>query len=83
MEENRFTFDTLERYKGSTFAAHLSDGRTMYLHADIITDWGIREGLEVSRSELRAIIYASNFRRAYQRALYLLALSKYIQKVLW
>lgn len=60
------------RYKGSTYEAELDDGRKLYLHADIITDFGIRAGMETDRDELRKIVYASNFRRAYQRALYLL-----------
>lgn len=60
------------RYKGSTYEAELDDGRRLYLHADIITDFGIYAGMETDRETLKRIIYASNFRRAYQRALYLL-----------
>lgn len=60
------------RYKGSTYEAELDDGRKLYLHADIIIDFGIHAGMETDRDTLRKIIYASNFRRAYQRALYLL-----------
>ena len=60
------------RYKGSTYEAEHDDGRKLYLHADIITDFGIHAGMETDRDTLRKIIYASNFRRAYQRALYLL-----------
>ena len=63
---------SVTRYKGSTYEAELDDGRKLYLHADIITDYGIHAGMETDRDELRKIIYASNFRRAYQRALYLL-----------
>ena len=63
---------SVTRYKGSTYEAELDDGRKLYLHADIITDFGIRAGMETDRDTLRKIIYASNFRRAYQRALYLL-----------
>ncbi len=63
---------SLQRYKGSVFAAELDDGRTLYLHADTVTDFGLRAGTELDRDELRKVVYASNFRRAYQRALYLL-----------
>lgn len=63
---------SVTRYKGSTYEAELDDGRKLYLHADIITDFGIRAGMETDRETLRKIIYASNFRRAYQRALFLL-----------
>ena len=63
---------SVTRYKGSTYEAELDDGRKLYLHADIITDFGIHAGMETDRDTLRKIVYASNFRRAYQRALYLL-----------
>jgi regulatory protein len=63
---------SVTRYKGSTYEAELDDGRKLYLHADIITDFGIKAGMETDRDTLRKIVYASNFRRAYQRALYLL-----------
>ena len=63
---------SVTRYKGSTYEAELDDGRKLYLHADIITDFGIHAGMETDRETLKKIVYASNFRRAYQRALYLL-----------
>ena len=63
---------SVTKYKGSTYEAELDDGQKLYLHADIITDFGIHAGMETDRDTLRKIVYASNFRRAYQRALYLL-----------
>ncbi|MCM1505616.1 MAG: RecX family transcriptional regulator [Ruminococcus flavefaciens] len=59
-------------YKGTTFEVETDEERKFYLHADIIADFGICEGMEIDRPELRRIIYASNFRRAYQYALYCL-----------
>ena len=69
--------DSVARYKGSTYEVELDDGRKLYLHADIITDFGIHAGMETDRETLKKIIYASNFRRAYQRALYLLDYKDY------
>lgn len=63
---------SLTRYKGSTFEVELDYQRKIYLHADIIHDHSLRQGTQLERDELKRIIYASNFRRAYQRALYLL-----------
>ena len=63
---------SVSKYKGSTYEAEFDDGRKLYLHADIITDFGIHAGMETDRDTLKKIVYASNFRRAYQRALYLL-----------
>lgn len=59
-------------YKGSTYEIQTDDEKTFYLHADIIADFGICENMELERSELHKIIYASNFRRAYQYSLYCL-----------
>ncbi|MDE6848767.1 MAG: RecX family transcriptional regulator, partial [Ruminococcus sp.] len=59
-------------YKGTTYEAEIDDTRKIYLHADIIADFNIHEGMELERSELKKIIYASTFRRAYQYALYCL-----------
>lgn len=59
-------------YKGTTYEVETDIEKNFYLHADIISDFGICEGMELERSELRKIIYASNFRRAYQYALYCL-----------
>ncbi len=63
---------SLQKYKGSTYEAELDYERKIYLHADIIVDFGLRVDDNIDRGRLREIIWASNFRRAYQRALYLL-----------
>ena len=56
-------------YKGTTYEVEIDNEKKFYLHADIIADFGICEKMELDRSQLRKIIYASNFRRAYQYAL--------------
>ncbi len=61
---------SLRQYKGTTYEAELDDDRKIYLHIDIVTDFGLYCGMELERDTLRKIIYASNFRRAYQYALY-------------
>ncbi|MCQ2459437.1 MAG: RecX family transcriptional regulator [Ruminococcus sp.] len=63
---------SVSRYKGTTFQAVLDDGRTLYLHSDIIADFSVRPEMEINTDELKKIVYASNFRRAFQRALFLL-----------
>ncbi|MBQ9139362.1 MAG: hypothetical protein IJX61_01985, partial [Ruminococcus sp.] len=60
----------LTHYKGKTFEVEIDNERKLYLHIDIITDFGISKGMEIERTELRKIVYASNFRRAYEYALY-------------
>lgn len=61
---------SVEKYKGTTYEVEIDNERKIYLHIDIITDFGVRTGMMLERDELRKIIYASNFRRAYQFALY-------------
>lgn len=63
---------SLKVYKGTTYEVTTDEQKKFYLHADIIADFGICEGMQLDRPELRKIIYASNFRRAYQYALYCL-----------
>lgn len=74
---------SLKKYKGSTFEAELDYERKIYLHADIIADFGLREDDELDRERLREIIRASNFRRAYQRALYLLDYRDYSREEMY
>ncbi|MDE5584419.1 MAG: recombination regulator RecX [Ruminococcus sp.] len=73
---------SLKIYKGSTYEAEIDFSRKIYLHADIISDFGIYQGMEVDSAEMKKIIYASNFRRAYQYALYCLDYRDYSAKEL-
>lgn len=61
---------SLSQYKGKTFEIEIDNQRKLYLHIDIITDFGLYKGMEVESAELKKIVYASNFRRAYEYALY-------------
>lgn len=63
---------SLKKYKGTTYEVELDSERKLYLHIDIIVDFGLKTGMTVEREQLRKIIAASNFRRAYQYALYCL-----------
>lgn len=71
---------SLQKYKGSTYEVELDYERKIYLHIDIIVDFSVKTGMELDRAELREIIYASNFRRAYQYALYRLDYRDYSAK---
>lgn len=63
---------SVKKYKGSSYEVVFDDDRQIYLHIDIITDYGVRAGREFDEKTLDEIIYASNKRRAFQYALYLL-----------
>lgn len=61
---------SISRYKGAVYETELDDGRKLYLHADIVADFGLCSGMEFDRTLLRKIVYASNYRRAFEYALY-------------
>lgn len=71
---------SISRYKGSTFEVELDGERKLYLHIDIIADNGLKKGSQLDKTELRKIIYDSNFRRAYQYALYCLDYRDYSER---
>ncbi len=61
---------SLAHFKGKTFEVEIDSEKKLYLHIDIITDFGLSQGMEIERTELKKIVYSSNFRRAYEYALY-------------
>lgn len=71
---------SIRQYKGTTYEVELDEERKIYLHADIIADFAMYSGMELTREELKKIIYASNFRRAFQYALHLLDYRDYSHK---
>ncbi|MBR5164497.1 MAG: RecX family transcriptional regulator [Ruminococcus sp.] len=71
---------SISRYKGSTYEVELDGERKLYLHIDIIADNGLTKGTQLGKDELRKIIYDSNFRRAYQYALYCLDYRDYSER---
>ena len=71
---------SLSPYKGKTFEVELDGERKLYLHIDIITDFGLAKGMQIERAELKRVIYASNFRRAYEYSLYCLDYRDYSAK---
>ncbi len=62
----------LKKYKGATYEVELDYERKIYLHIDIIADFGLKKDMELDRQQLKKVVYASNFRRAYQYGLYCL-----------
>lgn len=63
---------SIKQYKGKTYEVELDSQKKLYLHIDIIVDFGLSVGMRIEKNELKKIVYASNFHRAYQYALYCL-----------
>ena len=64
-------------YKGRAYCVEADDGSRYYLHRDIISDFGICSGMEISEKKFAEVMEASYKRRAYERALYLLDYKDY------
>ncbi len=64
--------DTLEKYKGKTWTVELSDGETFYINEDTVFDFSLKKGQEITEERLEEVKTADLFRKARERALYLL-----------
>ena len=73
---------SLEKYKGSTYEVTV-DKQKIYLHKDIILDFGIKVSKEISEEKLEEILEASDKRRAFERAMYLLDYRDYSYRELF
>ncbi len=62
----------VEKYKGSTYRVDFDEGESAYLNLEIISKFNIRAGLDLPLSAWEQIKGESDFRRARERALYLL-----------
>ena len=65
------TVNSAARYKGSTWEVFI-DGNRIYLHKEIVADYGLRPGAEISPERYEEMMIASDRRRATERGLYLL-----------
>lgn len=63
---------SLEKYKGKTYQVELDSDETYFWHYDIICEYHLREGMEVPQSAVDEIVFSNDFRKAKERALYLL-----------
>lgn len=62
----------IEKYKGETYCVIADEDKRVYLHRDIITKYKLKEGMEISNEDFGKILFASEFRRASRRAMYLI-----------
>lgn len=62
----------VERYKGETFKVVFGDGKTFFWNANIVSQFGIRKGLEMPDTAVEQADRDNTFRKARERALYLL-----------
>lgn len=63
---------TLEKFKGEMYCVIADGNKRTYLHRDIISRFGLEEGMEISSEEFAKILFYSELRRASRRAMYLI-----------
>lgn len=64
--------ESIEKYKGRTVKLTLDEGEPAFLNADIVSRYGLKAGVSVPDSAWGEIRHADTFRRARERAMYLL-----------
>ncbi|MDE6149312.1 MAG: recombination regulator RecX [Ruminococcus sp.] len=63
---------SVEKFKGSTYQVNFDDGEPAFINSEIIAQYNIKGGMSVSESAWNQVVYANEFRRARERALYLM-----------
>ena len=63
---------SLEKYKGKTYQTDFDNGETYFWNLDIISEYHLKEGMEIPQSAVEEIAFSNDFRKAKERALYLL-----------
>lgn len=62
----------VSKYKGSTNMIEFEEGETAFLNYEIVSAYGLRAGLDMPESAWEKIVFDNEFRKAKERALYLL-----------
>lgn len=74
--------DSVKKYKGTTYEV-IIDGNRLWLHKDIVADYGLAVVKEISEERYAEMILASDRRRAVERGMYLLDYRDYSYKELF
>ncbi len=64
--------DSITKYKGKTYEITLDTGEKVYINGEIVIQYGLSSNMEISSERLEEVIHADTFRKARERALYLL-----------
>ncbi len=76
------TVNSAEKYKGSTWEVVI-DGTKIYLHREIVADFGITPGRQITEERYQEMLLASDRRRAFERGMYLLDYRDYSYRELF
>ena len=62
---------SIEKYKGQTYCVEVDGFENIYLHSSVISEYHLKADMELPQSALEDIMFANDYRRAKERALYL------------
>lgn len=62
----------IEKFKGSTYCIEFEDGDKIFLNSEIISQYSLKQGARIPISALEEIVSDNDYRRARERALYLI-----------
>ncbi len=63
---------SVEKFKGSTYQVNFDEGEPAFINSEIIAQYNIKGGVSIPESAWNQVVYANEFRRARERALYLM-----------
>lgn len=63
---------SVEKYKGKTYQINFANGETAFINSEVIYNYHLKSGMEISQSDWQEVVYANDFRRARERAMHLL-----------
>lgn len=67
----------ISAYKGSTMCVVFDADERIYIHEKILAEYNLKEGMNVPAEAVEEIVSANDYRRAKERALYLLDVRDY------
>ncbi len=63
---------SVDKYKGETYCIEFEGHENVYLNREIVSQYSLKAGLTLPESVLTEIVNANDFRKAKERAMYLL-----------
>lgn len=69
--------NSITKYKGNTYEVSLDTDKKVYMNGEIVLQYGLVSNMEISSERLNEIIHMDIFRKAKERALYLLDYKDY------
>lgn len=63
---------SVEKYKGSTYRINFEENEPAFINREIVSKYNLKAGVQIPEEAWQQVIYDNDFRRARERALYLL-----------